>query len=135
MKWSKIKKQFELLLAPSLRKRVKMHVTEYTKASFDVGRGWITLDGDEVISIQIPSFYDDNIQFSTDTMHFGQAIYNYLNLSIEEAVTSNDALIRGFSFLDKRFGKRRLKEVDATSLHPFSQHLYLLRCNIEGIKC
>lgn len=134
MKWSKAKKQFELLLAPSLSKRVQVHVTEYTKARSDVGRGWITLDGDEVIFIEIPSFYDGNIQFSTDTMNFGQAIYNYLSLSIEDAIASNDAIINGFSFLDKRFGKRRLKEVDVTSLHPFSHQLYLLRCNIEGIK-
>lgn len=135
MQWSKTKKQFESLLASSLRKRVQVHVTEYTKSSIDIGRGWFTLDGKDVVSIQIPSFYDNNIKLSTETMDFGQAIRTYLNISIEEAVLSNDPLIKGFVFLDKRFGKRKLNEINMSNLHEFSKVLYVIRCNAEGIKC
>lgn len=132
MKWSKIKKQFEQLLAPSLQKRMQIHVTRYTKANMDVGRGWITLDGVQIVSIDIPSFYDNNISFLPDTMNFGEAVYTYLNLSIEDAISSSDALINGFVFLDKRFGKRRLKELEVEKMHKFSELMYLLRCEVEG---
>ncbi len=66
MVWSKLKKQFESFLAASLCGRLKVHVTEYTHAnSMDVGRGWITLDGREIVSVQILSFYSDNSSVPT----------------------------------------------------------------------
>ena len=66
MQWSRAKKQFESLLAPSLQKRLRVHVTEYSKSKYfkskyfksdldaagqTMGRGWITLDGNEVASV------------------------------------------------------------------------------------
>jgi len=48
-------------------------------------------------------------------------------LSIEEALESNNALIQTLAVIDSRVGKRRLKKIDAESLHPLSKRLYKLR--------
>ena len=51
MTWTKLKKQIEALLAESLRGRVKYHLTSYGPGeSESMTRGWITLDGREIIS-------------------------------------------------------------------------------------
>ena len=69
MKWSKLQARFEQLLAPALRGRLKIHVTAYRETmGFDIGRGWITIDGEEVLSIQVPSFYDNRIMFEPHTL-------------------------------------------------------------------
>ena len=134
MQWSKLKKRFESLLAPSLRGRIQVHLTEYTKTNqFDVGRGWVTLDGKEIVSVQIPSFYSNNITFSTETLDFGKALSHYLSLSIDEARASTDSLVCGFAFLDRRLGKRSLASTNTQNLHEFSRILYGVRCVAENI--
>lgn len=139
MQWSRAKKQFESLLAPSLQKRLRVHVTEYSRASRDasdqvMGRGWITLDGDEVMSMPIPTPRDSPLGLPPDTMSLGQAVRVYLDLTLDEASTSDDALIRGFTFLDRRLGKRRLKRIEASELDGFSALTYGLRCQAEGVR-
>src|SRR4051794_15502690 len=135
MSWSQLKKKLEALLAPSLRGPLEIHVTEYTrKNAFDVGRGWITFDGKEVVSVQIPTFYSDNFRFPPGTMDFGQAVHEYLALPVSAARASSDELLVGFSFLDRRTGKRTLKGVRPESLHPFARILYELRCRVEGLE-
>jgi hypothetical protein len=127
-RWSKLKSQFEDLLAPSLRGRLRIHVTEYSKASLDIGRAWLTFDGQELTSIQVPSFCSDTFRFSTTTLDFGQAIGEYVKLSVQDARNSQDELIQGLAFLDRRFGKRSLRGVVPEDLHPFSRYMYTLRC-------
>ena len=132
MQWSLAKKRFELLLAPSLQNRLKIHITEYRNTSgFDIGRGWITLDGNEIVSVIIPSFYSKNFSFRTDTFNFGEAIIEYVNLNIQEIKKSQDELINGFIFLDRRIGKRFIKNINLNSIHPFARVTYLLRCEVE----
>lgn len=134
MIWSKIKAQFERLLAPSLRGRLHVHVTEYTRANtLWVGRGWITLDGIEVVCVEIPSVYCTHFDFGTDTLDFGKAVTHYLTLPIDEARRSTDPIIAGLAFLDRRLGKRVLRVTDPASLHPFSRVLFRLRCREEGL--
>lgn len=133
--WSKVKKQFESLLAESFGGRMHVHVTEYTRTNrLDVGRGWITLDGTELVSVQIPSFYSNNISFRTDTLDFGAALRKYLLLSITDARASQDELISAFAFLDRRLGKRTSEATNVSELHEFSKILYRVRCKAEGIE-
>lgn len=139
MQWSRAKKQFESLLAPSFQKRLRVHVTEYSKASRDasgqaMGRGWITLDGDELVSIQIPSPGDSQLGLPPGTMSFGQAVRAYLDLTLDQAMVSTDGLVRGLAFLDRRLGKRRLKKVEISELDGFSALTYGLRCQAEGVR-
>jgi hypothetical protein len=135
MVWSKLKKQFESFLAASLCGRLKVHVTKYIRAnSMDVGRGWITLDGEEIVSVQIPSFYSDNFHFRTETLDFGQAIHHYLSLPISEALASTDEIVAGLALLDRRVGKRSIAKISPEDLHPFSRLLYKVRCDADGIR-
>jgi len=134
LQWSKLKKIFKQRLADSLRNRLDIHVTEYNKANtMDVGRGWLTLDGNEVCSIQIPSFYDDRIAFESWVLDFGRAVGEYVAMTVEEALESPHPTVQALAFLDKKMGKRRLQKIDKESLHDFPRITYELRCDVEGI--
>lgn len=50
MQWTKARARAESLLAPTVVKRVALRVTGYRAASDEVGRGWITVDGEEAWS-------------------------------------------------------------------------------------
>ena len=90
----------------SLQNRLKVHITKYRETkNFDLGKGWITLDNQTVVSIMIPSFYDQDFLFPTETMNFGEAIVNYVNMNIDEIKQSPDELINGLVFLDKNWQK------------------------------
>lgn len=134
MQWSQAKKRFESLLALSLKDRLKIYITKYRDTSgFDIGRGWITFDGNEIISVMIPSFYSNNFSFRTETLNFGEAIIEYANMNIQEIKESQDELINGFMFFDKRIGKRFIKGIDINCLHSFARVTYSLRCKSEKI--
>jgi hypothetical protein len=136
MQWTKIRKRFEELVAPSLRGRVQVHVTAYKETrGLDIGRGWITVDGQEVVCVQIPSSYTKHMNFSLDTLDFGRAVGTYVETSISAARSSPDPLLRGLAFLDKRLGKRSLASVDKDQLHEFEKALWAVRCRAEGISC
>lgn len=135
LQWSKLKKIFKQRLANNLRNRLDIHVTEYNKANtIDVGRGWLTLDGKEVCSIQIPSFYDDRIVFESWVLDFGRAVGEYVNMSVEDALQSPHPTIQALAFLDKKMGKKRLRSFDSENLHEFPLITYQLRCELEGIR-
>lgn len=134
MQWSAVKHRFESLLAEKLKGRLRVHLTEYTKAAFDIGRGWISLDGQEVVSIQIPSVYEPGMRFGVKEMNFGSAVARYINLPFEQIKASDDPLIQGLAFLDKRYGRRSLKQVKLSELHAFASMVYQLRCQLEGIQ-
>jgi hypothetical protein len=135
MQWTKVKTRFEELVAPSLRGRVQVHVTEYRETKgFDLGRGWITLDGEEVVSVQIPAFYTRHMVFSSDTLNFGYAVGTYVAMSISAARSSPDPLLRGLAFLDRRLGRRSLLGVDKDQLHEFEMALCAVRYRAEGIR-
>ena len=65
---------------------------------------------------------------------FNHALFAFLNLSIIEAIASDDPIIRAIATLDRRFGKRRLREYDDSGQPPLVQTLYRFRCKAEGIK-
>ncbi len=133
MQWSKLKKRFEDRLATCFQRRLRIHVTEYRTNSMDVGRGWIILDGAEVCSVQVPSFYDDERVYSSDTFDFGRAVGEYLNMAVDDALASPHPIVQALAFLDRKVGKRRLKDIDGEDLHDFPRITFLLRCEMEGI--
>ncbi len=59
---------------------------------------------------------------------------NYLNLSIKEALFSENTLVRALAILDKRVGKRTLKKLyNYDSGNNLLKYLYELRCEAEKI--
>ncbi|MDO9264172.1 MAG: hypothetical protein Q7U02_09410 [Desulfosalsimonadaceae bacterium] len=66
--------------------------------------------------------------------HLGGAMHEYQNLSIDQILTSENAVIRALGMLDRRLGVRRLHKIDATSERPLVRATYAFRCQAEGIK-
>lgn len=50
MKWSQLKKRVEDNLAESVKGKVEFFTTAYRKPNSSTGRGWITLDGQEIVN-------------------------------------------------------------------------------------
>ena len=70
-----------------------------------------------------------------ESYHIYQAFMRYSTLSIEEAIHSENVLIRAYAMLDRRLGKRRLTELDLTEdTHPLIADFYKIRCDVEGIQ-
>ena len=63
-----------------------------------------------------------------------QACWEFVHeLSIEEALESDDPLIQTLAVLDKRLGKRRLKSLKDEGFHPLSKRVLEVRKLNEGI--
>jgi len=54
------------------------------------------------------------------------------DLSIEEALNSDDPLVQSLSVIDSRVGKRKLKTIDIDTLHLLAGNLFTERCLAEG---
>jgi hypothetical protein len=65
---------------------------------------------------------------------FKEALFNYLNLSIDAILANPDPIIEGFGMLDARCGKARLASIDVREEPAFVRRLYAFRCEVEGIR-
>jgi hypothetical protein len=66
---------------------------------------------------------------------FYRALREYLQLPIEDAMVSDNPIIRAVAMFDRRLGKRRLCQIDLSSTeHPLVRQFYELRCEAEGIE-
>ena len=63
----------------------------------------------------------------------GRSMFDYLNLSMPEIVRCENPIIRAIGMLDRRLGKRRLRELSMESEHPLVKRLHAFRCECEGI--
>lgn len=139
MSWSKLKKQFKERIAPCLGKRIDFHTTGYRGyTGSDDGRAWITIDGEEITNMAwVWEWYTSDLEAGRCSVFpqraLGEAMFAYLNNSIEDALVHENQLIRALSMLDRRLGKRRLQNMDVRTEPPLLQLLYLVRCQAEGI--
>jgi hypothetical protein len=155
MKWSKLKKTIEEKFADSLNGRVELYTTRYTSGSYFMVRGWITIDGEEIANFSTPDNYQKygwntpEINERIPSEHrteeqavekgefsrwdFMNACWEYINLSIDEAIKNENPIIKSFAMIDKRFGKRRLKLIEKTGLHPLTLKLLELRIESENL--
>jgi hypothetical protein len=156
MKWSKLKQQIEDRFADSVRGRAAIHITRYGPGlSSTMTRGWLTWDGKEVLNLSTITWLqaerteaanssesDTSLAIYKRLQQRGifsrfdltNALESYLNLSIEDAMSSPNQLIHALAMFDRRMGKRRLQQlgIDATT-HPFVKQLYDLRCSAEQL--
>lgn len=153
MKWSKLKKTIEDKFADSVRGRVCLYVTRYTSGSYYMVRGWITVDKTEIANFSTP---DNSNKYGWNTpdineripegertegldvekgefsrYDFMNACWDYLNININDALTSENPIIRSFAVLDSRTGKRRLDLIDKENQHPLVLKLLLFRLDCE----
>ena len=153
MQWSKLKTRVKSLICPELQNVIDFHVTQYRKAHSWISESWITVNGERIFDCGSRTYYmaswieswrreeasescaweDLKAALAEQEIHepkeMGSAMRAYLYLPIEEALSSNDPFIKALAIVDRRVGKRRLKQlmVDEAE-HSLVKAFYDLRC-------
>jgi hypothetical protein len=146
MQWSKLKSRVNDLICPDLKNRINFHVTSYRESHDGADIVWITIDRERVFSCKHYPYewaerqaYHDGLEGSQlkeilrekeihNPEDFGSAMRAYLDMPIEKALTSADPLIRAFSIVDRRLGKRTLEKLEISdSEHTLVKAFYELR--------
>jgi len=167
MIWSKLKKNIEKNFSEALKDRVKLYTTTYG-SNYDVqdlyNRGWITVDGIEVVNFSTPeAFFMYGRDFNattpskypanttkkehldrtpdglTEKGEFSKYDLTYscsafLNMSILKAIEHESPIIQVLAMLDRRVGRRRLALLNGKELHPLVRYFLNLRLDAEGVK-
>jgi hypothetical protein len=135
MRWSKLKQDIEGRMSPHLVGRVRLMATRYRRAHDAEGRWALLLDDVEVGGIgciradreeskltheiarakRLSAPEAQKVAWVTlaERAHhplwlFYEALKTYSRSSIEESLSSNDALARSLAYMDRRVGRRRL---------------------------
>ncbi len=158
MIWSKLKKLIKERFADNVKKEIDFFMTEYDNDSH-YGRAWITINGKEVVNFstaesfehfgkpwneltvdenwarhskisdedRTPGYLVEKGEFSRGD--FTKSCFAYLDYNIQEAHQSEHPIIRMLAVLDRRTGKRKLKELLETENNPLVK--YFLKYRIE----
>lgn len=70
----------------------------------------------------------------TSGSYFMEVCWGFSNLNIGDTLTSENPIINALAMIDKRLGKRRLKKINITGLHPLALILLNLRLDCEKLK-
>ncbi len=170
LQWSQLKKRIESLFADSVKGRVELRTTSYHKAPDQMGRAWITIDGQEAINMCTFAYevthwreakklqqatgctdyrnpehrdgyysaHEEAANMLKDTAVFSQSqfyrsLFAYLNLSIEQIVSSPDPIVRAIGMLDRRLGKRRLAAMEMSDENSLVVRLHSFRVEAESL--
>jgi hypothetical protein len=151
MQWSKLKTRIKSLVCPELRKRIDFHITSYRESHDGVEKAWITLDGVKIFNC---SHY--HYQFtSPDGIFMGMSdqeckellekheIHHprdmvgsmrvYLDISIAQALRSENPFIKSVAIIDRRVGKRARDKINLDgSEHSLVKRFHELRFERPG---
>ncbi len=157
--WSGLQKQLEDLLCAPLKSRITYFLTRYNSVHDAYGRAAIRLDGKELVSFSWDNAYKQQADARDKYMKTGtyslqdpdlrsewnqtatlseydflNATTTYLQLPIEDALTSDDPLIRTLAILDRRVGARTLQKIAQSdtmdTLPPWVKQFYDLRLSL-----
>ena len=143
MKWSKLKSLVEKQFAASVQPRVSIFSTAYGNCS--CGRAWLTVDGEEIVNFCTRAAANVGLGWSdwvVPPMGYGelsrQDAYKACwavvhDLTIDAALADEDPLVQTLAVLDRRLGKRRLRNLDWNRLHPLAQEMFALRLGCEDL--
>jgi hypothetical protein len=158
MKWSKLKKLVEDTFAESVKGRVHIYSTHY---QCSCGRGWITVDGEELVDLSTmlsgliyrciyhettktdcvthPAVPDEarqpgNLVEPGEFSRFDlhEACWEYIHSSVNDSLKSNNPLIVSLAVLNAKVGKGRLKKMAEQKLHPLTRALLEIRLKSEA---
>ncbi len=134
MQWSKLKKSSELFICEVLKGRIEYFITWYRDSGNDkIGRATILFDGKEIFEADTWKYIFQTNEF--EKLDFINALEDYINLSIDEALSSDNPIIRGLSMIDRRLGKRKLCLLRLSeNEHEFVKFMFKLRIDSEEIK-
>lgn len=159
MRWSKLRFLIERQLADSMQRRVSIYSAAYGNCS--CGHAWITLDREVIANFctrahwnrrsydyKQSSYVERNLskqekqRYANQSVEYGDFSRQQLylscwtfihDLSIEEALVSDNILIQSLALVDKRLGKRRLHKIDPAKLHPLARKLLNERVSTESL--
>jgi hypothetical protein len=153
MQWSKLKARIKALICPELSDRIDLHLTSYRHSHDGADKLWVTVDGNrvfdckhyrhEVAEVNAYSIGLRDQELKTrlrdqeihSPAEFGSAIKLYPCLSIDEALASDDPIIKAFAMVDRRLGKRRLAMLElSVSEHSLVKTFYSLRLSTAHIQ-
>lgn len=161
--WSKLNKELSAFVCEPLKNRITYFLTRYHEVHNAYGRAAILLEKKELISFSWDKMYkqdyDDarlyeNTDFSYDERKhilkpewdrnciycewdFLEAVTKFLKMPIDEAIKSDNYIIRIFAVLDKRVGKRTLiriqEEIQSEDLPQWLYKFYELRFSVSNL--
>jgi len=147
MQWSRLRGSVRERLAPSVAKRVDVHMASYGSSSLD--RAWLTLDGRDILTLPeymtwqrvdplapgrlAPSDPQSVLFHEGRIATIGWLLHRFLETPFDDLVASPTVFLRGFARFDRRFGKRRLTAPLAADEHPFVVHCHAFRAGAEGL--
>ena len=154
--WSGLNHQLNEYLCDSLKNRVSYFLTRYHEVHNSYGRASIMSDGKELVVFSWINMYKqefDTTEQSKETgitnsdalelknkwekdgtlseWDFLQSATDFLQMSIADALTSENCLIRIFAILDRRVGKRTIQKIQDSGVYKtypeWVQQFYWLR--------
>ncbi len=162
--WSYLNKQLSDRLCNPLKDRISYFMTRYSDVHNSYGRASIRLDKKELVVFSwiemyrqesdihahwretgiwddddpgIKSKWENNCTLSD--WDFLQAATDFLQMSISDALDSDNCLIRILAIMDKRVGKRTIQQIQANASYKaypqWVQQFYTLRLSIEIPAC
>lgn len=140
--WSGLKKQLNEFICEELKNRIAYFLTRYHNVHNSYGRAAILLDGKELVCFSwiemyhqdsdldeqwenpdVRDFDNQELKAKWDMnktyhdMDFLNAVTEFVNIPIDEALKSENYIIRIFAILDRRVGKRKLEEIAMQSAY------------------
>jgi hypothetical protein len=160
MRWSRLKKIVEASFAESVKGRVRIYSTRYRCSC---GRGWITVDGEELADLSTLASgnkYRAVYHETTRTVYakypavpkeervpgraaepgefsrfdLHEACWEYVHTSVNDSIKSDNPLVNSLAVLNAKVGKTRLRSLAQRELHPLVRSLVEFRMKSEGIK-
>ena len=154
--WSGLNKQLNECLCDSLKNRISYFLTRYHEVHDSYGRASIKLDGKELVVFSWINMYrqegdtsarrEETGVYDSDApdlrskwekegtlseWDFLQAATDFLQMPIADALKSDNCLIRIFAILDRRVGKRTIRQIQDSGIYKtypeWVQQFYKLR--------
>ena len=154
--WSGLNKQLNECLCDSLKDRISYFLTRYHEVHDSYGRASIKLDGKELVVFSWIDMYRQERGISERWKETGvydssalelkskwekegtlsewdflQAATVFLQMPIADALISDNCLIRIFAILDRRVGRRTIKQIQDSEIYKtypaWVQQFYELR--------
>ena len=151
MRWSKVKQLAEANFSPDLGGRVKLNLTRIRATHDAEQRGTINVDGEVWLNA---CFFNHAIEFFKQNKNswnynpgldsqldqqglipgweFPREVFDYLNVSVDDALSSGKTVKTILAVLDRRVGKRRFREIAETFKdHPVVARFVQLRMDVS----
>lgn len=157
MQWSKLKARLKAQICPELKGRIDFHVTRYREATDYGTEAWITFDGKKIFGaghyhrfvpeciewhrrgIGSMTVTDAKIQYQEiremldereihDTEQLVSAMRSYLDMSVGDALKSDNPFTKSLAIIDRRVGRRTIERLEIDeSEHSLVKMFYEIR--------